>query len=369
MTTATALYLELANHLRAELASGRFRPGQIFASEHDLARSRKLSRVTVRKASDVLIGEGLLERRPGKGLFVGGGGPSGRSAMIQVVCGNLEWMPSLQATRAIKEAARPHGFQIQIYDAHGSMAEDLDAIRRLPETQARGAVVFALHSVEFAEAIYALKASGFPCVLIDQRLADLDVPSVVADNHAGGYLAGQALIRRGHKRIAFVGDLDADTVQERLAGMRDAIGDAGLPFSRALVQDVSQVDRFASWAEEIDRRLRALFAAPEPPTAVFASCDAIARDVYAALGRLGLMVPQDVSVVGFDDDPIASTLVPGLTTVSQPFQDMGRAAFELLHRRIQDPASPVEHRRVPVALVERASIAAPTTARLALSGV
>lgn len=356
MTAATALYLDLANDLRGDLASGRFRPGQLFASEHDLARSRKLSRVTVRKASDVLIGEGLLERRPGKGLFVRSG-PGGRAATIQVVCGNLDWAPSLQAARAIKESARPHNFQIQIYDAHGSMAEDIEAIRLLPETGARGAVVFALHSVEFAEALYALKVAGFPCVLIDQRLADLDIPSVMADNHAGGYLAGQLLAGKGHRRIAFVGDLDADTVQARLAGLRDAVGDAGLPFGRAMVQDVSTPDRFAPWGPLVEERLRALFAAPERPTAIFASCDAIARDVYAALGRMGLMVPRDVSVVGFDDDPLASVLVPGLTTIGQPFQDMGRAAFELLHRRILDPAAPVEHRKVPVTLVERGSVA------------
>ena len=107
--------------------------------------------------------------------------------------------------------------------------------------------------------------------------------------------------------------------------------------------------------------MQELFADPsaERPTAIFASCDAIARDVYAALGRLGLMVPRDVSVIGFDDDPLAAALVPGLTTVRQPFADMGRAAFEMLHRRLLDPAAPVEHRLVPVALVERASLAAP----------
>lgn len=366
MTTTSALYVELANSLRQDLASGRFRPGDAFASEHDLARRRKLSRVTVRKASDLLIGEGLLERRAGKGLFVRQ--PTLRAtAIIQVVCGNLEWAPSLQATRAIQEAARPHGFQVQIYDAHGNMTEDLDAIRNLPGTPARGAIIFGLHSVAFAEAVYGLKVSGFPCVLIDQRLADLDVPSVMADNHAGGYLAGQALAGQGHQRIAFIGDLEADTVQQRLAGMRDAIGDAGLPFNRSLLKDVSSADRLANWSDHVDRQVRDLFAGQAPPTAIFASCDAIARDVYAALGRLGLMVPHDVSVVGFDDDPLAEVLAPPLTSVSQPFADMGRAAFALLHRRILEPHSPVEHRHVPVRLVSRASIASPCQASLALS--
>lgn len=364
MSTGTILYQDLADRLRQEISGGRFQPGQMIASEHDLARQRNLSRVTVRKASELLIGEGLIERRPGKGLFVRQGGP-GRIGMIQVVCGNLAWAPSIHATRAVQAAARAHGIQVQIYDAHGSMDSDIEMIRALPDSPASGAVILALHAPAFAEALFGLKARNFPCVLIDQRLRDLDVPSVQADNHAGGYQAAQALLEAGHRRIAFVGDLEADTVQDRLAGLRDAMGDAGLPFDRTLVANVVPDDRLAAWTPLIVSRTRELMARANAPTAIFASCDAIARDVCAGLAGLGLSVPADVSVAGFDDDPLAAAMVPGLTTVRQCFADMGTAAFDLLHRRILDPASPAGHVRVPVELVERGSIAAPRRASAA----
>lgn len=359
MTTGTILYQNLADQLRQEIAGGRFQSGQMLASEHDLARQRNLSRVTVRKASDLLIGEGLIERRPGKGLFVRQGGGGGRIGQIQVVCGNLAWAPSIHATRAVQAAARAHGIQVQIYDAHGSMDSDIEMIRGLPDSPACGAIIMALHAPAFAEALYGLKARDFPCVLIDQRLHDLDVPSVMADNHAGGYQAAQLLLEAGHRRIAFVGDLEADTVQQRLAGLRDAVGDAGLPFDRTLVSDVRPADRLAAWTPLIAARVREIMTRKAAPTAIFASCDAIARDICATLRGLGLTVPADVSVIGFDDDPLADGMAPGLTTVRQCFADMGGAAFALLHRRILDPTAAVEHRLIPVELVERGSVTAP----------
>lgn len=351
-------YLQLADDLRQELRSGRHAAGAHVATEHDLVRNRGVSRVTVRKAVDVLIGEGLLERRAGKGLFARQPATA-QAAVIQVVCGNLAWAPCLDATRAIQEEARKQHLQVQLYDAHGRMAEDLDAIRNLPDGPARGAVVFGLHSPAFAEAVYALKARAYPVVLIDQRLGDLEVPSVVADNHGGGLLLGRLLAARGHRRIAFLGDLDAHTVRERLDGLRDAIADAGLPFDRALVRDVSQHERLAAVNPAVAAAVRELMALERPPTAIFASCDAFARDACAALRALGRRVPAEVSVVGFDDDPLAALHDPPLTSVRQPFAEMGRAAFAALLARLQDPTAPVAHQRVAVSLVERASVAAP----------
>jgi DNA-binding LacI/PurR family transcriptional regulator len=357
--TGITAYASLAENLRRTIRAGSFQPGQLIASEYELARQGKVSRVTVRRASELLIKEGLVERRPGKGLFLRAQGMR-RTNLIQVIAGNLQWEPCLRAGRAIQEAARASGVQVQVYDAHGNMDLDLDHIRRLPEGQAQGAVIIALHCRDFSEVLFELKLKGFPFVIVDQRLRDLDVPSVTADNHAGGLAAGGALVAAGHRRIAFIGDLIAGTVRERLAGLRDAMGDANLPFDRSLVMDLPvERDRFADWTPQIERVTRALMASPDAPTAIFCSCDAVARSAFRALAGLGLRVPDDVSVIGFDADPLSEYLAPSLTTVSQPFAEMGRVAFGLLQARIVDPHAMVEHRKLPVQLIERASISAP----------
>ena len=95
------------------------------------------------------------------------------------------------------------------------------------------------------------------------------------------------------------------------------------------------------------------------PTALFCSCDAIARSAYRAVQGLGLSVPNDLSVVGFDNDPLADWLQPGLTSVAQPFHEMGSAAMQILQSLITKSSTTSENRLLPVELVRRNSVAAP----------
>lgn len=362
IVTSETRYAALADKLRDILVSGGVRHGDLVASEHDLVRKYGVSRVTVRKATDVLIAEGLLERRPGKGLFARI--HRNNTGMIQFMAGNLEWVPCVRAARGVQQAAREAGVQVQIYDAHGSMQLDLELLRRLPESGAQGAIIHALHDPAFTEALYGLRSRGFPFVLVDQRLHDLDVPTVLADNYDGGYRLARHLLDRGHRRIGFIGDIAADTVRERLAGLRDAVGDAGLPFDRSLVVDAKPADQLdtQAWTEQIARQTRALLAIDERPSAIFAACDANARDVCRAAAACGLDLPAELSVVGFDDDPLAELTSPPLTTARQPFEAMGAAAFALLAARMADPRAAIEHRTMPVSVIARASVASPATA-------
>ncbi|MEX0746240.1 MAG: GntR family transcriptional regulator [Phycisphaeraceae bacterium] len=355
--TGTTVYESLAERLRVSIREGRYKPGDLIGSEHQLARQVNISRMTVRRASELLVREGLLERRPGKGLYVRADNVTTR--LIQIVAGNLQWEPSVQVSRGVQALAKARGIQVQLYDAHGDVEQDLTMLRQLPEGPAAGAIIMSLHSAAFNEAVFRLKAEGFPFVLVDQRLSDIEAPSVMADNYAGGYQVGQSLLKQGHRRIAFIGDIAAATVGDRLAGLRDAIADAGLPFDRSLVVELKEEqNRLGGWSEEIERATRDVRGRPEPPTAIFYSCDGVARPGYRALAAMNLRVPEDISVVGFDDDPLAEWLNPPLTTVRQPFSQMGEAAIELLCQRMENPRTPVEHRVLPAELVQRASTAA-----------
>lgn len=359
----TGLAQELTESLRRKIKDSRQPPGALVGSEHRLAREHKVSRVTIRRATDRLIAEGLIERRPGKGLYIAGSKDPNSGGVVQFVAGNLAWAPCLVAARTIQAQARTENLRLQIYDAHGSYAEDLATLSSLPDSGFRGAVIMGLHAPAFTEALYDLKRRGFPFVLMDQRLRDLAVPSVCADNHGGGYQVGEACCRYGHRRIAFIGNLEAETVQARLAGLRDAIGDAGIPFDRHLVADVVHDDPLASWAPQVRRATRTIMSMAEAPTAIFASCDAIARDVSDTLVELGMAVGEGVSVIGFDDDPLAEQLATPLTSVRQDFTAMSKLAFELLQKAMRPGPHPIEHRTVPVQLVERASLCACSTGR------
>lgn len=356
-----AVYESVADQLRRSIREGRYRTGDLIGSEQQLAREQGISRMTMRRASELLIKEGLVERRPGKGLYMRGQPVRRDVRRIQVVAGNLDWVPSLQVSRGVQAMASESRMLVQIYDARGDTDLDLEMLRQLPHSDAQGAVIMSLHSLAFNDAVCRLATTDFPFVLADQRMRDLNVPSVTADNYSGGYKAAEHLIGLGHKRIAFVGDLNATTVEDRLSGMRDAIADAGLPFIRSLVADVSQGKvSMEQWMEFSEGVVRELLQRDAGPTAVICSCDALAYATVRVAGTLGMSVPNDLSVVGYDDAPLARMLSPALTTVRQPFAEMGRAALELLSDRMNRPDGAQEqamHRVLPVELIVRESTA------------
>jgi len=306
----------------------------------------------------LLIEEGLLERRPGKGLYVREPKREA-SRLVKLIVGNLAWEPSVRVARGAQQVARGHGVEIQVCDAHGDQGEIVESLLKLPQNGASGALLMALHTPAFFEAAVRVKAAGFPLVVIDHHPVELEVPAVVADNYQGGLLVGRHLAGLGHKRLGFVGDCCSSTVRSRLDGFRDALAEAGVVLPSGCVADLAPEDPLADWGAMVRQAVEALLDGCARPTAVFCSCDAVARACYRACAAKGLSIPGDLSVVGFDDDPLAEWLSPGLTTVRQPFAEMGRAAMGLLLKQFAGNRVKAQTVMLPVEWVERQSSAAP----------
>ena len=157
----------------------------------------------------------------------------------------------------------------------------------------------------------------------------------------------------GHRRIGFItGFLDADVSVERLAAYKQALADHKIPFDPDLVKngDFLQPSGFACGNELLD--------SPNRPTAIFASSDMMALGVMDAARARGLRIPEDLSLIGFDDIPVAAIAYPGLTTVRQPLDDIGRMATEiLLLRIIENPDKPPEAVIVATELIIRGTTA------------
>ena len=124
-----------------------------------------------------------------------------------------------------------------------------------------------------------------------------------------------------------------------------------------LKYDVKGEDRFGDWGTEVRAAVVRIVKRKVRPTAVFCSCDAIARHAMRAFSEVGISVPDDISLVGFDDDPIAEWTTPALTTVRQDFSAMGREAVKALVARITKPAAPGAVLNVPVEFIPRESLA------------
>jgi LacI family transcriptional regulator len=192
---------------------------------------------------------------------------------------------------------------------------------------------------------------GLETVLIEYPHPLLN--SVEIDDEQGGRLAGEFLLRKGHRRIGFVGDVNPlerfviHPISKRLAGFRAALAQGGHPLSKKLT-------RFASIThEEARQAAHDLLRVDPPPTAIFAAADLQALHVLKVARQLGLEVPRQLAVVGFDDLDTADHA--DLTTVSQHLEESGILAAEILVSRLANPDQPLQHVDLPLALVERLS--------------
>jgi len=177
--------------------------------------------------------------------------------------------------------------------------------------------------------------------------------SIEIDDLAGGATAADYLVARGHRRCAFIGDIDPPDyairpVNRRLQGFRQSLLEAGLPLKDEYIRS----SRYEQ--EPTQQAARALLDLPEPPTAIFAAADIQAIGILKVARERGLEIPRDLAIIGFDDLDMADYL--GLTTIRQPLDDSGRIAAELLLSRLNNPNYPIQHIRLPLEVVERDTV-------------
>lgn len=196
--------------------------------------------------------------------------------------------------------------------------------------------------------ITSIRRRDFPFVLIDHEGLNPQGPSVGATNREGAKQAIRHLLDLGHTRIGIItGNMDMDCARERLVGCEEALAEAGLPLDQDLVK---RGDFGRSLGYQMAQELLQL---SEPPTAIFASNDVSAFGVMDAVHNAGLRIPDDMSIVGFDDIKEAQLTHPSLTTVCQPLYEMGRLATRMVLDQIADPNTPRERVELPTSLVVR----------------
>lgn len=205
------------------------------------------------------------------------------------------------------------------------------------------------------ENIHRLVDGGVPVVIVDRNLPHVPVNRVLTTNYQGAWSGARHLIELGHCRIALIGSAPhSEAMNHRLEGARQALIEAGCPPP----DDMVVVNTLPEFEHSYQSARRLLDRPPEKrPTAIFALNDVMAMGVYHAASELGLTLPDDLSVVGFDDIPAARYIVPGLTTVAQPIYQMGEAAALTLIRHIQDDSLPLETIELETRLVVRGSTA------------
>ncbi|WBO21017.1 LacI family DNA-binding transcriptional regulator [Sphingomonas abietis] len=234
---------------------------------------------------------------------------------------------------------------------------EVEAARHLVASGVDG-VILPPPLCDAADVIAVLAAAATPVVVVASGAPAERVSAVSIDDHRAAFEMARHIAGLGHRRIGFiVGNPNQTASAQRLNGFRDALAQAGLAADEALIRQGLFTYRSGLEAAE------ALLDLADAPTAIFASNDDMAAAVVAVAHRRGLDVPRDLTVCGFDDTALATTIWPELTTIHQPIADMSREAVDLLVREIRSKRNRrVEDRRHLVldhALVRRQSDGAP----------
>lgn len=278
-----------------------------------------------------------------------------RSGLIDLVFNDLDSPWAVEIIRGVEEAANEAGASTVVSAIHrqGSRNSTRQWLDNVSARASDGAILVTTDLDSFLRA--ELQRLHVPVVVVDPAgVPDLDVPTVGATNWTGAVGATEHLTGLGHRRIGFVaGTPGLWCSRARLDGYRAGLDAAGIPFDSELVME-GGFDYPSGY-----RAGCRLLDLAEPPSAVFAASDQMALGVYEAVRRKGLRVPEDVSVVGFDDLPEARWASPPLTTVRQPLAEMGVLATRTVLRMLQGEG--VDTLRVELAtrLVVRESTAAP----------
>lgn len=215
-------------------------------------------------------------------------------------------------------------------------------VSQINGTVADGIIVVTPHAATYR--------TSFPVVAVDPNQANTEFPAVISTNRQGVLEAMRYLLALGHRRIGFItGRMDLQSAVRRFDGYRDALAEAGLPFDPSLTVegDYTRAKGFegAQW----------LLSQPNPPTAIMASSDDTALGVYDAADCLGLRIPDDLSVIGFDNTPTGALLHPPLTTVDQFIEKMGALAATIILDLVQGHPCETRLHKVPTRLVVRQS--------------
>ncbi len=365
-----SLHLQLHNQLRQLILSGRWSHGSRIPSETQFAEHLKLSRSTIRLALQLAEIEGLIERKAGRGTFVAYlPSKERKNRLIAFVTCDFDAENHLLILNGAESEAKARGYQLVFSRAKNSQ-EETDVLKRLQENDAAGIILWAQAVHSHPNSAWGFSPSHMPVVLVDRKIVGVEWDFVTSDNYGGAQALMRHLIELGHKRVVFLShhEMAISTVMERYQAYRDVLQEAGQtpmpPWfidqsgKEPGVRDVlrSAADSRSPYLQMIKQYM--LSAQPRP-TAIFAVNDYVAILAMRAMKLLGLKIPDDVSLAGFDGTDIAAQLEVPLTTVAQDPFTIGKLAAQDLIDRIEGYSGPAKCEIVSTKLHIRSSTSTP----------
>ncbi len=341
--TNTPKYIAVKEQIRESIKDGSLK-GKI-PGERQLAKHYNVSYMTVRRAISELVESGILHKFATKGTFVS------HSKSTPKVTKNIGFFLDKEIKQgisspyyslvfnALEQEALKIGYHLILF----SEFDDLNPVNSMKKID--GVILSCFPRLE--PKIQELKKL-LPIVLIDNISSDKSIPSVTIDNFNGIYEAVEYLCELNHKRIAFItGLLDSNIYNERILGYEHSLVANGIEPDESLTY---RGDYSYQSGEDAAMYFLSL---KNPPTAIMCANDTMAIGAIKVVREKGLDVPQDVSIIGFDDIEVSSKMFPGLTTLAAPIEKIAKEAVTLLVSVIEGENKDYKHIILPTELVKR----------------
>ena len=359
----------ISDDIAARIESGHYPAGTRLLSEPRFAAEFGVSRGTLRQALASLRRAGFLDSIPGRGTFVLGPRPrvpEARRRVVGLIVPSVTRPALPEMLTAIEDELHGRGYSLLVGTSGNTREQEKGRVQRILGEGVSGLIVLPIDGRPDPAAYRQLLDEGFPLVLIDRHIVGLSIDAVLPDNVGGAFVAVSHLIELGHRRIAFISsdNLATTSVLERLQGYQQALRASEIAVEPELIfTRLPAVPPLGSDEDRViqdnARRIARFLSSRPLPTAVFALHDRIAISVLEASAELGIRVPDDLAIVGFDDDPLAQKLRVPLTTIAQPRDQIGRTAAGMIADRIEGLRTETARIVLPTQLVVRRSSGLP----------
>ena len=340
----------------------------------DVAHEAGVSKAT---AARVLGGYGLTSPTVREKVFAAAHGlgyqanelarsmTTGRSGTIGVIVGDIENPYFGQAVRGISDVARAAGFDVILANSDEDFEKERDAVRVFLGKRADGLIITPARIAEWQH-LKEVQRSDRPLVLMDRYIPSLEVDTVVTDDRAAASAAARVLIEAGHRRIGYVSATDCNdplyqgphqihlsTVLDRIGGFLEAVTNAGISGSERYI-------RLGLKGPVTARRIISdIMSLPAPATAIIASDNVVALEVFKTVRILGLSIPDDLSLIAFHDADWTSVTSPSITVVAQPSYELGTESAKALIKRAGGHLGAPRRLVLTTTLIQRESVSVP----------
>ncbi len=355
------LYMQIYHYLKEKIITGELEPNMQLPTELDLAEQFGVSRITSKRALMELENENLIYRRRGSGSFVKERieqeyikSKKDENKIISMI---LPFDGSTGLTGYIHgavEYASVQGYSLNIHTTREQSKVERELLLQLPRSRIQGAILYPLQDNKNVDVLYHLYLEKYPIITIDKYFDSVPLCSICSDNFQGGYLAANYFIQKGHTRIAFVSSIGIEnitSIRSRYFGYCKALKDHGISFDENMIFCQPIQGKMETHYERLTQNL-----INRKITAVQTENDYVAAELLRACIRIGILVPEQLSIIGFDNLEFTAYVETPLTTIEQKFFEIGTKAAKSLITWIETGKNPVTKEVLPVSLVERESV-------------